>query len=762
MTVTIANAGGSAQNRYAYFTLPTAKADTYGEVISCTGGATVNAYRHRILSTTPQLVPNGTVDTNKSIYVAKSNWASGNTSLTLAAGTPEENEFELHAAFGTSQCGTVLSWSPSMLPRVFKVLANGSEVELASTLRSVSPVMRIDGTHLKQAIWEVHEGGWHIRHAMLISTNQAVAEFSTSFLWSDEQFASDWRIPVAAIRIKYDYEVKLKFEANEGFTYSDSNRTITLSTTFLGASGTHQDRLSWDGYWYHGKRLAARGWMLGQVGGVVSADRTLFDNAAFLDGVASSAEWEGNWQFTGRVGIVPANPTEVVRPVYADTTHHYISWDRGTGGSDDFDAWSTGIVFARYQGTAGYAGNIDYQGGSQVIHGYQPLYDFEAAVADYGLRPRWVLRDGRRVEKTPASHPSHMALSSMYPHNGFVRWNFGRALSNSATRPPANSGSLGDGMDSEHFLVSSICAYYQLAPWDDFAYTLIVDLAYTHSINQRRGGIYALGNGSSGDREPGRLLTAAMQMGKVCPDLRGLMFDLCFNANGSFLASHKANLAYRQNPPTRAPFCKWMKFDTNGNSYNITDSRGNNFIAVSGPLWEIQSAVAFHHAYLLSGDPVAKQMAMEIGENCFLNGTVTLQVGYDIPSEYYGLTEQPGRQLTFYLASRADGYGPTPEQRVSGTVASPNADFDVLCGSIPAAGVGGDGFRGWAYQGTYWYANYGENPVAKSYAQESLRTLLRSQTVTTPRGWLQSNWRSWGDLTYKLAEVASKGFGWGD
>lgn len=769
MTVRVHNAGASAQNRYTYFMLPKWRSTELGEVIDCSGGATCTAYKHEILSNTAQLGPVRTPDGNAVMYAVASDWAAGATSLTLAAGTPVESEFALHAAYGTSQCGEITAWGNRHIPRVFKVTTTGgsltsgviTETEISGTgsgsLRSQTPTFRIDGTHIKQAIWETHVGGWHIRHAMTFATDQAVAEFSTSFLWSDETYAADWKIPCEGIRLKYDYEVKLKFEDNEGFLYTDSDRTITLPSRFENGDGS-SDRYSWVGNWWHGRRIAARGWMLGQVAGEVTADRELFDVCAHLNGVASASEWDGDeagklgFQFSGKVGPVPVN-TGIRRPDYADTTRHFVSWDRGTTSDDDFNDWISGLQFARYYSANSEQGNLAMQDGSQVVHGYQELYDFEASVADYGLRPCWVTRDGNRYPPIPWAQPSNMTMDGMYPFNPgqFTRFNFGRSNSNTSWSIP-NGGDNQDGMNSQHFVVGTLCAYYQLAKWDDYAYTLLIDIAATHAINQRRGDTYTGGSNGGGDREPGRCLNAALQMGKVCPELRGLMADLCLSPVGSFGVSYQGTMHYISNPPASSGGAVMSV----SNITSWTDSFGQAWTLDYSPLWQAHGIVGIYQLYLMSGHTAYSDMAHRLMDGLHSYAVVNVLPDYVVPG--IGVTAAPGLQLPFCIAVHNNGVHPSAAQRVSS-----HPDFARLVGSFPGTSdsIGNDDLRGWIYPIHVLARTVGRTPTTRTVATTCLQTILRSTTLT-PRGWWQSNWDSWANLSQKLAECQANGFGWGD
>ena len=240
MAIRVHNANQSAaQPRYVNFMLSERRREAAYE----SGAITGNTLRF----TTPPMA--GVIahkqwdDGRDSIYTAYGNWPACGVAQSSQYGDPTHGEtsdlvaeaddltlsFDLHANYGDSSCGVVGSWNPAAIPRVFVVNANGTEEEIAPGIRSVTPTVRVDGNRMKQVIWAMHHNGWHVEHALTVWHNQAVSEFTTTFLWSDEQ-SSAWSIPCPKLRFRYDYPVKLRFAVNEGYkTLNAQGNEIALT-----------------------------------------------------------------------------------------------------------------------------------------------------------------------------------------------------------------------------------------------------------------------------------------------------------------------------------------------------------------------------------------------------------------------------------------------------------------------------------------------------------------------------------------------------
>src|SRR5690606_36284200 len=99
---------------------------------------------------------------------------------------------------------------------------------------------------------------------------------------------------------------------------------FSMSRTFT-AGTVGSDWGNWAGRWYHGPKWQLRGWM--------STDSAELAAASHLEGVMSPEDWDGHYLLSGYVPPRPMFSSPVVRPAYSDVSKHWMSWNRGTGGS---------------------------------------------------------------------------------------------------------------------------------------------------------------------------------------------------------------------------------------------------------------------------------------------------------------------------------------------------------------------------------------------------------------------------------------------
>ena len=773
MAIRVHNANQSAaQPRYVNFMLSERRREAAYE----SGAITGNTLRF----TTPPMA--GVIahkqwdDGRDSIYTAYGNWPACGVAQSSQYGDPTHGEtsdlvaeaddltlsFDLHANYGDSSCGVVGSWNPAAIPRVFVVNANGTEEEIAPGIRSVTPTLRVDGNRMKQVIWAVHHNGWHVEHALTVWHNQAVGEFDTLFSWSDEQSAS-WYATAPKIRFRYDYPVKLKFGANEGFktlnaqggeiALTGSDTVIQLPMSFANgpqsSNDGSMDRYNWQGRMYHGRQFAVRGWM--------SADTAVepLTNINHLNGVGDATEWDGYYLFGGKVGALPlASPdggrTTVVRPSYAITSWHFVTWNRGEGGSDANAVWSDGLVFDRVANQSGTNGCLSMVALSQCVRGYQELYDAQCAIADWGVRSGlWMLRDGSYKQASTAVG-SRFTLRNLYPDSQSTENYFGKPGLTGAI--PPNSNSSGDGFDGEHYVMGTLYACYQLAKWDYYAYRLVNNYANATALIASQGPpyspqIYSL----RGDREPARVMTAAIQFGTVLPEVRGLMLRT-LNSLGGSLQRRWDYLA--NNNHTGGP-ANWVYL------YNLPEYAYNGTNHVTGPMWTSHSIVALYMMYLLTQQAVYKTMFEAVGSTIFPYGTINLRPTYQV-SVAEGATAQVGWQPGYYIRCKDDGWVlANDSDRTSpagdGTGTAFNGYFNGPGGHHE---LGGDALRGWGIGGCVTYSLLGENALGKARAADCVQTLARQSTapsLPTPRGWWMSGYMAWGNLYDRRTT-----FGWGD
>ena len=738
MSIRIRNNNASAQTRFVPFVLPLGyvEANSLGDWIDLSsGGQALKQWD----------------DGQDAIYVATDTWASGLTTATMSAGADPDAVFSLHPAYGTSQCGTVLSWARSAIPDVF-IRVGGVDINICPNLKNSTPTLRIDGNQMKQAVWESHFDGFHVYHAISYYSDQAIADVYTHFFWSDETYPSPaepysrtntgWRRPCSQIKFVYGQEVLPKFLANEGWVRSNGNATLTLPLTFTNGSGS-SDYYSWDDTLYHGRALSVRGWMFGRQPGVtVTADEDSFDVCDHLDGVASATEWEGYWQYGGAVPAVPTNPTDIVRPDYATTNLHYISWNRGTGGDDTTGA--IGLVFARYANDLGLQGCLGLVAGGAVIHDYQRLYDYEAAVVNWGLRPeRWVKRDGSFYLPT-TTRGERLCLSGQQPHiNGpsFTDINFGRNNIRDHQDTYWNvpsSGNNQDGFDGQHRVSATLTAYYQLAKYDYFAYRLILEWVRTEALNQRRGGNFALGSGMSGDREPARCIYSVVQAGAACPETDPIVRDLLTNPAGSYLTELYANLDFQSRPPGGSLASGWSHWMTVGSTTPTTTTNGIQLNGLCDMIFTALGASSLWLLWKYTGDARAYDLFVKSATSVVRDGRIYLPAGSPVgagAADVSGWVFPYEQRVNWNFSTQSDrGIRTTDAQRTYGS-----SDYSNI-----VQGIGGVALRRWAIGGAYCISQHHPDADIRNKAREVYLAL--GQGTGTPLGWIHSYYIAAGTL----------------
>lgn len=744
MTIRIKNHGASAQTRYVNFTLPQASFETYGTTIDLSNGATaVRQY----------------TDGRGHVYTARATWStasSGVTSVTASAGTPDPDlEFTLHEAFGSSSCGDVVTWSPSCLPWQAMMLdANNVERPICPSLRTSTPTIRINGSRLKQAIWEAHEGGWHVWHVLSVWHDQALARFQTIFMWSDEQYTEAWSMPCRGVRMRYAHEVSAIFGSNENIVASENNRTLTIPFSFL--NGTWNDAFAnWDNRIYHGRAFCIEGWMFGRTGSTVPGDETMFAAAAELDAVADHTEWEGSFLFAGVVGDEPTYPTSIVEPNWSQTTRGYVTWDRGHGGSDSLGSGGKqGLASRRNSRDTGFTGAFGMSTGHQVVRGYQELRDFRAALRRYGMYAIYMYRDG---SMPLAGSTPRFELNQGYPHvnsgNPITQYNFGRQLGLNVTNtdwllPP--KGGVVDNHSNEYLMFSLPPAYHELAKDDYFAYLIVLWFARTRTLDQRRGGVYTGGSGMSGHREWGRTINACALTRAVCPDARGYIDDTLFHPAGSYGAMAKINLSFQDTPANLRLGPVYNTGFLAAGATTVSPGFANQF--GTDAIFEGFAAVGIFQLYKLAEDPAEKALYLDIFEK-----VATTQILYQsvyIPAGTYnsGATEYSasGWYLIYdvLVGTRYITVGNRQVLIPSGEVIPESARIVTSPGGSlnrPYWLQSGQALACWPIGFLWLYSEVGANPLARARARDMYLTI--TGPGGQPPSWLFSAWKAACDLT---------------
>jgi len=496
---------------------------------------------------------------------------------------------------------------------------------------------------------------------------------------------------------------------------------------------------------YHGRQFAVKGW--------ISADTAAepLTNINHLNGVGDATEWDGYYLFGGKVGALPAaaGRTQVVRPIWTEVHKHFVNWNRGLGGNDAIAVWSDGLVFARKSSQSGTNGALSMVGLSQCVRGYQELYDAEAAIGDWGMRPgAWIKRDGSYWVNTPGQ--AKCSLYVMYPHSGNTQSYFGKP-DNTGCIPP-NSENNGDGMDGEHYVLTTLYSYYQLAKWDYYAKKVVEDYAYATAMFSRRDAPYNGGDGIAGNREPARTIAAAIQLGAVLPEVRGLMMAAAVAPTGSFGSAMRRNLHYRRTPPTGGP-ANFVYLESPGAWTPGTSDRS------CGTMWAGHQLPMLYMAYLLSQIEDYRVMFEEVGQTVMLYNSINLLSGYVGNANEGSPTAKVGWQVPFETQAHSNGFCfPADRDRTSDSAIFSDY-FDHGSGSNFS--IGGDKLRGWAMPGPVAYALLGQNSAAKARAYQCAWTCAEdtfvSNTLPTPRGWWMSGYMAWGNLYDRRTT-----FGWGD
>src|SRR5690606_31002059 len=113
-----------------------------------------------------------------------------------------------------------------------------------------------------------------------------------------------------------------------------------------------------------------------------------------------------------------------------------------------------------------------------------------------------------------------------------------------------------DGFDSQHFVVTSLPAYYTMAKWDYHALVYLEDLAAMTAMDGRRG--LWRPSASSGDREVGRYTVSLINCKRAVPHLAPAITDIFVRG---FLDAWASRLSMQSRPPSgswTAGYGHWM------------------------------------------------------------------------------------------------------------------------------------------------------------------------------------------------------------
>ena len=721
MSIRIQNHGASTQTRGLIFTLPLARAETLGRHVDLSSGQVA----HRCFS-----------DSKKALYAVTGSWNAGNTSVTLAASSyAQEDEFDLHAAFGTAECGQVTSWDTRFVPRVY-TLRNGVETEVLPGSRAQALTVRMDSPYFKEVVLSYHFNGWHLDMALRLWSGQALAEIVSSVFWSDEA-SPEWSTPAERLILRFGHEVAGHswVTTNEGWVSAENGRQVYLPLTFADSTqpAPGNERGNWANRIWHGRHLTFRGHLFGRGASTIAGDEAKFLVAATLRAHGDATEWAGGWGFSGRVPAVPsvgANASAIISPSFATTDRHYVTWARGTGASSDNG--SIGYAPASWNFTPGGQGGLGMVGGGQILRGYQDLRELEIAVADWGLRPRWVNRNG--TYPRPSATRDKFYLHHGYPHQSSPPSTLFGKTSTSGMAPPS-AGDSRDGFDTEHYSSTATTAFYRLS-FDYITFRLMEDEAHYWDVASYRGGICTHGSGFGGSRSFGRTMNGLFQMMEAAPSLEGLLRNSIYNeGEGSLVHTWISNMGYRNSgdPPVFGSSTSplglyyWSYAQTSllSATYN-----GQTFNLEIDPLWHMLGTIGIYQAYLRSGTSAAnrdQRILVEyerVAASALKFGTVYLSTS---PTSYAGW------YLAYNLLGSRSGE-PLPDAiRTQG-----HAQFSTF---VPSAG--GDDLRSWAYAGVYLYVQVGADSAARARAQQCLTAIRQGGTAA----------RTWGQAMRECAAV---------
>lgn len=722
MALRIYNHSASTQSIHALFTLSSETAATLGDHIDLSTGETASKQW---------------TDDADVVYAVNGDWATGETaSIDLTTGEDPAVQFSPHAAYGTADCGIMQTWDQRSIPRVVYKDGNGVDVDITVGLRNMAPTMRIDGTLMKQAIWETHQLGWHVWHVLTIFKDQAIARIQTIFRWSDDTYFPDWKLPCRSVRCEYGMEVKPIFQANEGWQMSNSNKTVTLPMTF--ANATWEDGWqNWANNMWHGMAFCMEAWMFGRVvGTTVPGDETAFTDCAELDAVAGFAEWDGSYLSSGAVGPEPLYKTRaqdaIAWPLWSETDRHYVSWDRGYDANDG--TGKQGLMMKHYARTQGFAGTYGMHMGGAVIYGHQELRDYRAAVRMYGMRVSYMKRDGTYAQPSTVRGQQFCVYES-FPHNNSGVWytdsNFGRFHGGTNEgnknwiKPPADVST--DGISGEQYTISLLTAYYQLAKWDYFAEQLCRDNVSWHILNSLRGSPFMQGAQMSGHRVFGRTINGAIQLYDILPESHGDIAAVLWGQTGSYGAAMKTNAWGASHPPTTGRVWTFGNF-TPGLTAPPT---WPNFTRSTDSIFEQFGALGAYILYRYTGDPQYLEFWERSMQSCML---------------YLSCFAVPGaHNLDSSYVYTYGGWYASYEVLIDGTGTEiPESQRQVplnngLKTTSGLAQLSGPSLSRWSCGPTYLYSQIGQDATAKARAQSMYNTILQWGAGELV-GWAYSSW----------------------
>lgn len=697
-TVAIRNESASVQDRTLRFILPTAVADSVGLYASLSNGSTAVRADY---------------DTHGSMYVARAEWDPDVNNVTVTAlGSNPGWFFNFHEAYGTSECGSAVTFDANRaVPTVTLVTPTG-RVNVAPDLKTITPQILIDTPRMKRMVWEQHFNGHHTAYVMDIFHEDAVAEVGVYYTWSDENH-TQWRLPATHLELAFGQEIQPYFQAMHGWVYSNSNKTITLPFTFTSSNVSGREWHDWGNNVEHGVRILMWARMFGRpVSGTISADEAVFDACDHLEGVASATDWTDRYMF-GKLPVIPLH-RDVVRPDYADTTYnHYVTANHGYGGSDS--TGSQGLCPSLYNETTGLQGAIGLMSGAQAIYGDQPVYDFLTCCVRWCLSPVYITRDGRF---TIYSDIRNFALSHERPWVSYTGVNWGNK--NNTNWDPPYGGSGAPYLAYQHYTLTGPCAAYALSH-DYLAYLVLRDAMKTRAMEQRRG---IIGSAVSGDREAGRTIMAILNMRIVAPSLASECDDFITSQNLGYLTNWEANMYLNPSHPDGNAY---MTFHSEG-APTFTGPDGLTWNRYRDPTFEAKSLCCLYHCYRIYGRQVDLNIFQRVGAG------IMKQAHYVALASGTQTGFHPGRAMCYQMQigpNQIAGADLPVAYRSEGSAwATPNATLG------PVTIAGGYALMIWGVGGTNLYAHIGADAVAKAYARE---ITLNSLESGQPNGWMTSH-----------------------
>lgn len=494
------------------------------------------------------------------VYAVHGTWQPGRQSFVLeqAPGGDLRWSFQPHQAYATPTHCSLVTWNPDRWATVEVMGGSWTSVVHTLSLRDQPTREVYAGSRYRVLLRELHAHGFHVSQYLYLFHRERLAAWTLHVNWSDEQAGTSaaptgtaldkhragWTWPQAqqslpglqrcvgfVVRFGGSTLVRGKWQANEGWetlagvrrTASDVGASFRLPLEFAsGPNGSSTDWANWQGRWHHGPKFAFRGWM--------STNAAELQAANHLQAILSPADWNGHYLLSGVAAVTePTNPEAIVRPAYSDTTRHWMTWDRGTGGIDS--QGGIGLHLDRNTSATSTQGSFGIGGCQQVLHGRQALHDIECGMLDWARRPRWRFRDGglvlrsdpRCLSTAPGASSSDLgfAMQEGIPHyaGNSTSYNFGRHFDvqnlgiPQTHNDPNRMGQFGE--DNQHHSVSTLIAYYQLT-LDPAAYELLLDYGTERCLDSRLadwGSDFDMGD----HREIGRKLGTIAMVAGVLP-----------------------------------------------------------------------------------------------------------------------------------------------------------------------------------------------------------------------------------------------------